>query len=648
MVFMRFKFIGKPLDPFKPGFFKKTALLSFLAWIGLGADGLSSSCYGPEQSYLALGTHGPLALFIALGVIFSVFIIAISYNQVVELFPSGGGGYKVATQILGPIPGVVSGSALIVDYVLTIAISAASGADAIYSFLPASWIHTKLILEFAIIIGLIILNLRGMKESIKLLLPIFLGFFITHVIIIIYGAATHGAHISTVTARAIHEAHGLAGSMGIFLMLAFILHAFSLGSGTYTGIEAVSNNVNKLAEPRVKTGKVTMLYMAISLSLIAGGITLLYMLFHVAPMKGQTLNAVVFEDILGHSHFGHLSLIVVLLLEAGILIVASNTGFLAGPMVLANMASDNWLPRRFRLLSSRLVNSQGLLFYGIAALLILFFSRGKVAYLVILYSINVFITFTLTTLSMATHWFRNRKIEQRWLTRFILSSIGFVLTAFILIVTLMSKFWEGGFITLILTALLILFCMMVRRHYARVGRILRDLNRTMAPPVSSTTEGKITLQPQYKTAVILLNNDKALAMHCLNWIQKHFAGQFVNYVFICVGQVDVKSFKGQRALKQMTKDVNERLSYFIDYCHYKGLPATSYSAYGSDVVEKIFELCQVVGKDFPDHLYFGCHLSFKKDTWFKRLLHNGVTYVLQRKLNANGDEMLLLPIQLDF
>ena len=134
---------GKPLNPFQSDLMKKTALISFFAWIGLGADALSSSCYGPEQSYLALGNYPDLTLFVALGTILSIFVIAISYNQVIELFPSGGGGYKVSSQLLGSTAGVISGSALIVDYILTIAISTASGADALYNFFPKSFLFTE-------------------------------------------------------------------------------------------------------------------------------------------------------------------------------------------------------------------------------------------------------------------------------------------------------------------------------------------------------------------------------------------------------------------------------------------------------------------------------------------------------------------------
>src|SRR5215470_1545385 len=169
---LRESLLGKPLDPFSGETRKHVALIAFLAWVGLGADGLSSACYGPEEAYLALGTHTPLGLYLAVLTAVTVFIIAIAYNQVIELFPSGGGGYKVASSLLGARAGLVSGSALIVDYVLTVAISVASGVDALFSLLPPSLGATKLGVELALTGLLLYLNLRGMKESIRFLLPI--------------------------------------------------------------------------------------------------------------------------------------------------------------------------------------------------------------------------------------------------------------------------------------------------------------------------------------------------------------------------------------------------------------------------------------------------------------------------------------------
>ena len=135
---------GAPLDPFSSQTRQHIALVAFLAWIGLGADGLSSSCYGPEEAFLALGEHSHLALYMAAATALTVFVIAVAYNQVIELFPSGGGGYKVATNLIGPYTGLVSGAALIVDYMLTIAISVASGVDAVFSLLPLAVQGVKL------------------------------------------------------------------------------------------------------------------------------------------------------------------------------------------------------------------------------------------------------------------------------------------------------------------------------------------------------------------------------------------------------------------------------------------------------------------------------------------------------------------------
>src|SRR5438876_6272603 len=171
---------GAPLDPFSKETRRHVVLVAFLAWVGLGADGLSSSCYGPEEAFRALGEHKHFGLYLAMATAITVFIIAVAYNQVIELFPSGGGGYKVATSLIGPYTGLVSGAALIVDYMLTIAISVASGIDAVFSLLPLGAQEFKLGTGLVLVVLLLYLNLRGMQESIKILLPIFLGFFLTH------------------------------------------------------------------------------------------------------------------------------------------------------------------------------------------------------------------------------------------------------------------------------------------------------------------------------------------------------------------------------------------------------------------------------------------------------------------------------------
>ena len=171
------------------------ALIAFFAWVGLGADGLSSAAYGPELGFLALGGHPHFGLYLALATAVTVFIISLAYNQVIELFPSGGGGYKVATQLIGPKAGLVSGAALIVDYVLTISISIASAADQLFSLLPLGAQPWKLAFGFVLIVALIVLNLRGLKEAIKVLLPIFLGFVVIHIVLIVYGISARAERL---------------------------------------------------------------------------------------------------------------------------------------------------------------------------------------------------------------------------------------------------------------------------------------------------------------------------------------------------------------------------------------------------------------------------------------------------------------------
>src|SRR5262245_46598103 len=173
---------GAPKDVRDPHAFHQLSLVALFAWVGLGADGLSSSAYGPEETFRQLGEHTGLAVLLAFAMAMTVFIISYAYSRIVEHFPSGGGGYVVATELLGNKWGVLSGAALLVDYVLTITISIASGADAVFSFLPVHWAPYKLMVECVALILLGVMNIRGVKESITILLPIFMTFVVTHAI----------------------------------------------------------------------------------------------------------------------------------------------------------------------------------------------------------------------------------------------------------------------------------------------------------------------------------------------------------------------------------------------------------------------------------------------------------------------------------
>src|SRR5271155_1966904 len=193
--------------------FHKVSLIAVFAWVGLGADGLSSSCYGPEETFKALGASTHLSLFVALASVITIVVICASYSQIISLFPTGGGGYLVASKLLSPATGVVSGCALLIDYVLTVTISVASGADALFSLFPPAvqnytvllGLTVKLVFELACVVGLTLINMRGVKESVLIWVPIFGVFVLTHIFVIAYAFLTHTSGLAALPAATTHE-----------------------------------------------------------------------------------------------------------------------------------------------------------------------------------------------------------------------------------------------------------------------------------------------------------------------------------------------------------------------------------------------------------------------------------------------------------
>ena len=642
--------IGAPLDPLSQSTRQHIALAAFLAWVGLGADGLSSSAYGPEEAFRALGTHTQLGLYLALATAATVFIISLAYNQVIELFPTGGGGYRVATSLIGPRAGLVSGAALIVDYVLTIAISVASGVDALFSLLPATMGPYKLGTELVLVALLLVLNLRGMKESIRILLPIFVAFFATHAVLIVYGILGHSEGLTLVVPNAVAETKQLAHDIGWAAAISLFLRAYSLGGGTYTGIEAVSNNVQTLREPVVRTGKLTMFYMAASLAFTAGGIILLYLLWKAQPVDGQTLNAVVFGTIIDSfglsTRFNQVALLVVLVTEAGLLFVAANTGFLGGPQVLSNMAADSWLPHQFRHLSTRLVTQNGIVIMGLAALVILLWSRGKVDLLVVLYSINVFLTFSLSLLGLCIYWWRARGKDGRWVHRLAFSALGFAVTSSILAVTVVEKFGEGGWVTVVITSIVIAVCLGIHRHYDGVRQRLREVDEIFTAAHSPKCENPPPLDPEAPTAVFMVGSSRGGGIHTVLWVQRLFPNTFKNFVFISAKAVDAQSYGGDEQIASMKTALDKALAFYVDYCHANGLAATARFSLGTDRADELVKLAEETQREFPNSLFFTSKLVFRNENWVTRLLHNQTALALQRRLHLNGMQMVILPMQI--
>ncbi len=258
-----------------------------------------------------------------------------------------------------------------------------------------------------------------------------------------------------------------------------------MGAGTYTGIEAVSNSMPVMREPRVATGKRTMRYMAISLALTAGGLMVAYLLLGIRPHAEKTMNTVLAEMFVQEmpwlpAWLGDGYVLVTIISEGLLLLVAAQAGFIDGPRVLANMARDSWMPHWFSNLSERLSVHNGILLMGFAGLAALWFTQGQVTTLVVMYSINVFVTFSLSMLGMCRHWYEVRHENPIWRRRFALFLFGGLMCVGILTANVYEKFWTGGWVTVAVTSTLVLVSLLIHRYYDTVVDKLSRLNSLLS------------------------------------------------------------------------------------------------------------------------------------------------------------------------
>jgi amino acid transporter len=657
---------GRPKDVRDRHIFHSLSLVAFLAWVGLGADPLSSSAYGPAEAFKELKDHRYLAVALALATALTVTVLSMSYSRIIEHFPGGGGGYVVATKLLGPWPGLTSGCALLVDYVLTITVSVAAAGDALFSFfgsIPAEqfarleWWEKlehaqtwKLPSEFALIGLLIWLNLRGVKESVQVLMPIFIVFLLTHAFVIFGGMIFHARDIGP---RAVDIGEGFAGGyreLGLLGLAALFLRAYSMGGGTYTGIEAVSNSMPILREPRVATAKRTMVYLAVSLAATSAGLLFCYLLFDLRWEEHRTLNAVLTDKLVGvegldWGGWGRAFLLIVLISEGALLIVAAQAGFIAGPQTMSNMAVDSWMPHRFSSLSERLTASNGIVIMGAASLAALLYTGGRVDQLVVMYSINVFVTFTLSQLAMVRYWLAQRGRDPHWLRRSLIFWVALMMCAGILGVTVFEKFTEGGWITLAVTGSLFALCAVIRSHYRAVGagvlKLDSQLNRIgeLIPPAGPPRE----IDPRKPTAILMVGSYSGLGIHTLLSILRFLPNHFHNVLFVSVGVVDSGNFKGASEVDQLRRHVKDFLRKYVELAQKLGLAADFRYGLGIDPVDEGEKICLALAKEFPHCMFFVGKLLFQKEGWFQRLLHNETANALQRRLQWADLPVIVLP-----
>jgi amino acid transporter len=647
---------GKPRDINDPSLFHSISLIPFLAWVGLGVDGLSSCAYGPDESFRALfnvaqggGNHPELAILLALAIAITVGVISWSYSGLIEHFPYSGGGYGVATKLLGPYFGVISGCALLVDYVLTITTSIASSVDQVFNVFPPTeeYQHWKLWVELVMTGGLVVLNLRGMKESISVIVPIFLLFCATHIVLMIGVFVVHpGTLVGHVTQFHQHIASD-EKNLGLWLILVIFMQAYSRGAGTYTGIEAVSNGVSAMRVPQVTNAKWTMLYMAVSLAVTAGGLMICYLLADLTPVDGRTMNGLLVEKV----NFGSWFTILTLGSEAGLLLFAAQTGYIGGPRVMANMALDGWVPRRFSSLSDRLTSHYGVLMVGAAAVGSLLYTKGSVDTLVTMYAINVFVTFSLSQLGMLRFSWTRRKRKNQGIVPILLHFFSFLLCISILVAVIILKFMLGAWVTILVTGLLVWLCVLIHRHYARVREKLAELNAQLGDMHELVgglpdDHAPVPLDPKKQTAVMLVSSYGGLGIHTLLILLKTFPNQYSQIYFATVGVLDSGNFKGTEEVERLRVDRQRTIDHYVQLARSLGLAADGAFVLGTDPVDESSNLAMSIRERFPRSVFFAGKLLFEAEKWYFPLLHNETAFAISRRLQLKGIPTVVMPIRI--
>ena len=458
--------IGKPLKTLDEG---QAHLTKFKALALLSSDALSSVAYGTEQITTVLVTLSAAALWYSLPIAAVVLIlllaITLSYRQIIHAYPSGGGAYVVATKNWGDNGGLIAGGSLLVDYMLTVAVSTTSGTEAITSAIPALYKYSVPI-SLLIVLAIMLLNLRGMSESANFLtIPVY--FFVAMIsVMIIWGL------INIVTGHVAYHAPADYGHPVAGMSLVLLIRAFSAGSASLTGVEAISNAVPNFNAPKEKNAASTLTIMSLILAAFFAGITFMSFYFGIIPNPRATVLSQIAATVFGGHGVGFYLL---QLATAMILAVAANTGFSAFPILAYNMAKDKFLPHAFMDRGDRLGYSNGIISLAVGAMILIVIFHGQTNLLIPLYAVGVFVPFTLSQSGMIIHWFRER--DGIWLGKAAINLVG-ALISLALVVFLFWQHFSNVWPYLIIMPMLLLLFHNIHSHYQKVGKQLRVAEKT--------------------------------------------------------------------------------------------------------------------------------------------------------------------------
>lgn len=457
----------------------------------LSSDALSSVAYATEEVLIPLALFATAAITwsipIALAIALLLFVVTMSYRQTIEAYPNGGGAYTVAHENLGETAGLIAAAALLIDYVLTVAVSVSAGIENIASAFPALLPH-KMLIDVGVILLIMVMNLRGVRESANVFaLPTYL-FIFSIVFMIGKGVWNILSGTAPMAAPIIHEAYP---AIPLFLLL----RAFSSGCVALTGIEAISNGIPIFRDPSQKNAKTTMAWMSFLLGAFFLAITLLSHWYGIIPHEGETAVSLLARQIFGTGFLYYLIPTSTTL----ILILAANTSYADFPRLSSLLARDKFLPRQLASLGDRLVFSNGIVGLSIAAMLLILLFQGDTHNLIPLYAVGVFLSFTLSQAGMIRHHLRDK--ETGWKKALVFNTLGALTTALVLFIIGATKFMHGAWMVIMLIPIFVLIFKKIKTHYDFVGQQLacppevriqaRPLKHTALVPVSGIHQGVI-------------------------------------------------------------------------------------------------------------------------------------------------------------
>jgi amino acid transporter len=590
----------------------ETRINNPIALAVFSSDALSSVAYGTGEimavlgPYMVMASFGPAVLSwswpVAVGIVILLTILTISYRQTIFAYPSGGGAYIVAKENLGEVPAQVAGASLLVDYVLTVAVSVSAGVTAITSAFPSADAH-RVFIALAVVAFIGLMNLRGVKESGAVFAVPTYGFVVSMFAIIALGfwryfsgGAPVGEHHAVVPPP-------LPGWLALWVFM----KAYAAGCTALTGVEAISNGVSAFREPTAHNASKTMIYMVLMLGVMFLGITWLANHFGIVYLgDGESLLSMLERRILGDGPgLPHAAYLLAQTFTMLILCLAANTAYADFPRLAAMMARDGFLPRQFSSQGDRLVFSNGIFILSAMSGVLLIIFNAREHHLLPLYAVGVFLGFSLSQTGMVRHWIKLR--GRRWVSKSVINGLGALTTTVVMAVIIVTKFTHGAWVVVLVLPLMVMTFFNIHRHYIRVKSILAGSRADF-------------ISPRKNRVVVLVSGIHSGVVQALN-----YAKVIADHGEVEALTVDFPDENGRdsAALERLRCD-------WPRYC--EGIPLRAIRSPYRKIVEPIVEELDRMRRVEPEYTITVILPEFVTGHWWANLLHNQTAWRIKGTL----------------